>query len=205
MFGGIVTDLGQVVFLEDHRLLISCLPGFEKDIVRGASVSVDGVCLTVSAFECGRLYFDCLDETLQRSSLGIYQPGQKVHLERALRVGQEIGGHLLSGHIFGTGTVLRLGQEGVDWVLRIQCLPNWVKYLSEKGFVAVDGCSLTLVDVDPKGEFSVHLIPETLSVTHFLSKAPGSLVNVEIDSTTQTVVDTVERYLLKCGYGLSHQ
>lgn len=196
MFTGIVQGTGSILQIEPkeaiHTLTID-LPN-TQDLNTGASVSVDGVCLTAVSIQGQKVCFDVITETLTRTTLGQLTVGQQVNIERSLKFGDEIGGHLLSGHIMATGIVHSKTKrgEGFDFTIRI---PEDIrKYVMEKGYIAVDGISLTIGEVR-KGVFSLHIIPETLRLTTLLSKEVGDAVNLEIDSTTQTIVATVERVL----------
>jgi riboflavin synthase len=142
------------------------------------------------------VYFQAIQETLHRTSLHSYDKGQRVHVERSARFGDEIGGHILSGHIHGAATLEKIEKpDGANVIFHIRCPQKWMSYIFEKGYIAVDGASLTVVDVFPEGLFTVHLIPETLSRTTFVNKKQGSLLNIELDSTTMSIVKTVERIL----------
>lgn len=196
MFTGIVQGTGSILQIESkeaiHTLTID-LPN-TQDLNTGASVSVDGVCLTAISIQGQKVCFDVITETLTRTTLGQLTVGQQVNIERSLKFGDEIGGHLLSGHIMATGIVHSKTKrgEGFDFTIRI---PEDIrKYVMEKGYIAVDGISLTVGEVR-EGVFSLHIIPETLRLTTLLSKEVGDAVNLEIDSTTQTIVATVERVL----------
>ncbi len=196
MFTGIVQGTGSILQIEPkeaiHTLTID-LPN-TQDLNTGASVSVDGVCLTAVSIQGQKVCFDVITETLTRTTLGQLTVGQQVNIERSLKFGDEIGGHLLSGHIMATGIVHSKTKrgEGFDFTIRI---PEDIrKYVMEKGYIAVDGISLTIGEVR-EGVFSLHIIPETLRLTTLLSKEVGDAVNLEIDSTTQTIVATVERVL----------
>ena len=196
MFTGIVQGTGSILQIEPkeaiHMLTID-LPN-TQDLNTGASVSVDGVCLTAVSIQGQKVCFDVITETLTRTTLGQLTVGQQVNIERSLKFGDEIGGHLLSGHIMATGIVHSKTKrgEGFDFTIRI---PEDIrKYVMEKGYIAVDGISLTVGEVR-EGVFSLHIIPETLRLTTLLSKEVGDAVNLEIDSTTQTIVATVERVL----------
>ena len=127
---------------------------------------------------------------MQRTTLNSLTVNQLVNIERAARFGDEIGGHLLSGHIFGKGSIAQIDQG--HW--KIDCPQEWLKYILEKGFIAIDGVSLTIGRVDLEG-FFIHLIPETLKTTTFSSKKIGDEVNIELDHQTQAIVDTVERLI----------
>ena len=161
----------------------------------GASVSIDGVCQTVVGIEGPRVRFDAIAETLQLTTLGDLQPGQHVAVERSSRVGDEVGGHDVAGHISGTGTIRSRKVEGNVWDLEIAVPSPWMRYISTKGFIAVDGSSLTVGERSPSGSFWIHLIPETLRLTNLGEKNEGDRVNIELDARTVAIVDTVERVL----------
>jgi riboflavin synthase len=161
----------------------------------GASIAVDGVCLTVTSVDHDRAAFDAMQQTLVLTTLGRLQRGDRVNVERAARVDAEVGGHPLSGHIDAQGRIAALRQPENNRVLRIAVPAPWMRYLFAKGYVAVDGASLTIADArreaDGSGWFEVWLIPETLRITTFGERREGDAVNLEIDRATQVVVDTV--------------
>ncbi|MEM9696743.1 MAG: riboflavin synthase subunit alpha, partial [Myxococcota bacterium] len=160
----------------------------------GASVAIDGVCQTVAAVEGDVIHFEAIQETLDKTTLGALSPGAKVSVERSARVGDEVGGHNVSGHIVGTGTIEETKNDGHEVVITIGVEASWMKYILPKGYVAIDGSSLTVgADVDARGRFQVYLIPETLRLTNLGGKRVGDRVNVELDSTTVAIVDTTER------------
>lgn len=161
---------------------------------KGASVSVSGVCLTVVEAEGELVQFDVMGETLQKTNLGLLEVGDDVNLERSYHVGDEVGGHIVSGHVSTTATIASIQKTEENFVIEFKMDPRWSEYLFPKGFIALDGCSLTLVDVMKDG-FSVHLIPETLRLTTFANKKVGDKVNVEPEAQTVTMVETVKRYL----------
>jgi len=197
MFTGIVRGIGQITE-------VVTLPGLTKlavaldtpllsDLQKGASIAVDGVCLTVVDFDSSKVWFDVIDETLQRTTLKSVKLDQQFNIERSARFGDEIGGHIVSGHVFGTVAITSIERTENNCILTFRCPPEWTKYLFPKGFITLNGASLTLVDVDKKkGGVTVHLIPETLQRTTFGSKQVGDLINMELDTHTQTIVDTLE-------------
>ena len=203
MFTGIVQSTAHVRTLQHEgsvlRYSLEFCPEFLSGLALGASVSVDGCCQTVVKIEGSCVFFQAIPETLKRTQLSTYEIGQKVNVERSARFGDEIGGHILSGHVFGTAKLakLEMNEASSTAVLYLTCPKEWMAYIFEKGFIALDGVSLTVVDIFAEGGFTVHLIPETLSRTTFGEKKEGAFVNVEIDSFTQTVVHTVERVLKK--------
>lgn len=196
MFTGIVQGKGRVAAISDGasiRTLSIELPN-TNDLAIGASVAINGVCLTATQIDGGVVNFDVIQETLQRTTIGELIVGSEVNVERSLSFGDEIGGHLLSGHIMGTGRVqmaMELG-EGMDFQILVP--EEMRKYVLEKGYIGVDGISLTVGEVQD-GAFKLHIIPETLRLTTLGQRSIGDAVNLEIDSSTQTIVATVERYL----------
>lgn len=199
MFTGIVQALRPVneVIPQPGSMRYAIDLGHElaENLQAGASVAVDGVCQTVTAIEGSLAWFDAIGETLKKTTLKTLTPGQLVNIERAARFGDEIGGHLLSGHVYGVAEIVDIQRPKGNCIVTLRCPPGWTRYLFEKGFVALDGASLTLVDVSADGTFSVHLIPETLQRTTLGIKGIGAPVNVEIDAHTQAIVDTVERVM----------
>ena len=159
----------------------------------GASVSIDGVCQTVVSRSGDRVSFDAIQETLDLTTLDSLEVGGTVAVERSTRVGDEIGGHDVAGHVIGTGEVTEVHHEGDVCDLRIRVPREWMNYIFKKGFIAVEGSSMTVGEIDPEGDFELHLIPETLRLTNLGKKAPGDRVNIELDARTVAIVDTVER------------
>ena len=200
MFTGIVQGIGIVLDITEkqtiHTLRIE-LPNTEH-LAIGASVSIAGACLTAVKIEGSTVDFDVIPETLGRTTLGHLSIEDNVNVERSLKFGDEIGGHLLSGHVMGTGIIHSKQEhgEGVDFHILIP--PHLRKYMLEKGYIAIDGISLT-IGLIKDGHFALHIIPETLRLTTLGSKKIGDAVNLEIDSTTQTIVTTVERIMRKKG------
>jgi len=169
VFTGIVREVGRVVEFDGGRLVVDA----ETEAAEGDSVSIDGVCLTV--VDRGRLAFDVVGETLSRTTLGALKPGDGVNIEPALRAGEPLGGHYVQGHVDGVGSVRSLG--ALTW---FDAPPGLLRYLVEKGSVAVDGVSLTVAAVDDRG-FAVALVPHTLAVTTLGSLDAGDAVNLETD------------------------
>lgn len=200
MFTGIVQECVAVAKVVSKPGLTSFqlpLPGvLSEGLAIGASVAVDGVCLTVTQIEGESAWFDAVDETLQKTTLGALQTGRRVNVERSMKAGTEIGGHLLSGHVSTTATIAAITETENNVVMTFQVDPSWMKYILAKGYVALDGASLTIVDVDPiRGHFTVTLIPETRRVTTFGFRREGDKINVELDAQTQAIVNTVEGFL----------
>ena len=192
MFTGIVQGIATINDTsqgESVMTLSITLPATEN-LQIGASVSIDGVCLTVTSIDGLNVNFDVITET----TLSDLEIGSQVNFERALRFGDELGGHLLSGHIMSAGLIHSITENGEGKEVSIIAPPSLQKYIIEKGFVAIDGISLT-VGVVKSNIFALHIIPETLRMTTLGSKMEGDAVNIEIDSNTQTIVSTVERIL----------
>lgn len=202
MFTGIVQAQCQIASHTASPGLLTIgihLPQDLRDDVKlGASIAVDGVCLTVTGFEpdSGLVIFDIMQETLNLTSLACLSLGDYVNVERSARANAEIGGHMVSGHVDGTAEVA--SREASENNLRISYrFPEKLgKYLFKKGFVSLNGCSLTIADIDHASHLlSVSYIPETLKITTHGSKAVGARINIEVDRQTQAIVDTVERVL----------
>ena len=196
MFTGIVQGMANVVSVESRpglNTLVIALPAGAADQVQiGASVAINGTCLTVTRQEGESLWFDAMQETLTRTTLGRLTAGDRVNFERAARIGDEIGGHLLSGHIHTTATLTRIETPENNRTLWFEVPADWARYLFPKGYIAINGASLTIGDVQDN-RFNVHLIPETLRATTFGTAEVGDEVNIEVDSQTQTIVDTLAR------------
>lgn len=196
MFTGIVQGKGEIVSIEIGNKITTFqirVPSTEG-LQIGASVSIDGVCLTATAFKDDIVAFDVIPETLDKTTLGQLEEGHNVNVERSLRYGDEVGGHLLSGHIIGRGLVSKSERVGDGAQYSIVAPPDVRKYIASKGYVGIDGISLTIGDVS-ENHFDLHLIPETLRLTTIGDKQIGDAVNLEIDSTTMMIVETVERMM----------
>ncbi|MBY4677992.1 riboflavin synthase subunit alpha [Marinobacterium arenosum] len=202
MFTGIIQGKAEVVALEqlnDFMRLTLLLPEERADNLQlGASIAVNGTCLTVTAFDGNRVNFDLIMETLKVTNLADLQLGGLVNFERAARIGDEIGGHLLSGHVHDQVEIVQIERPENNCILWFEVAPQWLKYILPKGFVALNGASLTIGEVRDN-RFNVYLIPETLALTTFGSATVGERINLEIDPQTQATVDTVERYLASRG------
>lgn len=209
MFTGITRGTFEVVEVERSPDLLRYrvdLGAYGRGLELGASVSIDGCCQTVVELDDDGerciATFDAIVETLNKTTLDTLEAGQKVSVERSARVGDEIGGHDVSGHVVGTGRIVTAKRDGQKVSLTLEVAPGWMKYIQHKGFIALDGCSLTVGDVDAEAaRFDVHLIPETLRLTNFGAKTEQCesgetpIVNVELDPKTVAIVDTVERLL----------
>jgi riboflavin synthase, alpha subunit len=204
MFTGIVQGMGTIVRIDqpapDFRShTVALPPEMAHGLQIGASVAHNGCCLTVTHTEGNLARFDLMAETLAKTNLGSLKTGDSVNLERAARFGDEIGGHVMSGHIITQTEITRIEQNEHNRTLFFRLPPSIVPYVFTKGFIGLDGCSLTIGNVSAH-EFSVHLIPETLHRTLFGSRRTGDSINVEIDAQTQTVADTVAHILTKFGF-----
>ena len=195
MFTGIVSGTAPILRIaegEGIRKITVDLVDFSDGLETGASVSLDGVCMTVVSMDSGEVTFDAISETLDRTTLSDRSEGDRLNVERSMRLGDELGGHILSGHVMGTAEIIesRTVGEGLDLLISIPdgCSP----FILEKGFIAVDGMSLTVGKCD-EGSFGLHIIPETLRITTLDKKVVGDRVNIEIDSRTQAVVETMLR------------
>jgi riboflavin synthase len=178
MFTGLVQRTGLVSSLAEGRLVVDVEP--RLDISEGDSVAVNGVCLTATGDGAAGLGADVMAETLRHTALGQLRDGDRVNLELPLRVGDPLGGHIVQGHVDGVGTIGSVVEEGFARVVRIDAEPGLLRYVIEKGSIAVDGVSLTAAEVD-EGSFSVSLIPETLENTTLGALEPGRAVNLEVD------------------------
>ena len=195
MFTGIVKGLYRVEHVADaqgKRRLAIGLEELGEDLERGASVAINGTCLTAVAKSKHGVEFDVIQETLHRTNLGKLKAGDWVNIERSCRVGDEIGGHHVMGHIDTVGTLQEIRTSPNNQEIFIAHAPPWHKYMIPKGWIAVDGISLTVVAVE-KERFSVCLIPETLARTTLGFKQVQQEVNLEFDHTTKVIVTTVER------------
>ena len=193
MFTGIVAASCEIVSTdqrEEVRSIVVDLSGYDDDLEIGASVAIDGVCMTVVSSIDGHVRFEAIPETLERTTIGLLKQGSQVNIERSLRMGDELGGHILSGHVMTTARILQRNQKGEGIDLLIEHQVETKPYILEKGYVAIDGMSLTVGEVEGEG-FNLHIIPETLRITTIGAKAEGDLVNIEVDSRTQAVVDTI--------------
>jgi len=200
MFTGIVTAQGLIKRIQNQpnytTLSIKAPKGFAQNLKRGASVAINGVCLTVKKGSTNHLEFDVITETLDKTNLKLLNKNEKVNLERSMVATSEIGGHLVSGHIFGVGVIKSINDRGDTKDLRIQAPAAIMQYLFYKGYIALNGCSLTVGKV-LKSSFNIHLIPETIKVTNFQSLQKGDLVNIEIDQTTVNTVETIKKIMLE--------
>jgi riboflavin synthase len=199
MYSGITRGVFPVVHVEPRtgstRFRVALDEALVRDIAIGASVAIDGVCLTVVEQRGVELTFDAIAETQRLTTLGELAVGRGVSVERSCRVGDELGGHDVFGHVRGTATISAAQRSGDTLDLTLRVPREWMKFILHKGFIALDGSSLTVGEVRAEGSFDVHLIPETLRVTNFGKRKVGDRVNVELDARTVAIVETVERVL----------
>lgn len=200
MFTGIVQELAPVVAVAERqgitRLEIGLSPGRRRALQDGASVAINGTCLTVARQSEHGIGFDVIAETMARTNLGELTVGARVNVERSAKVGDEIGGHTVSGHVTGTARVVSIVRDQANQVMRFAVERDWLRMLFHKGFVALDGASLTLSAIDREAAWiEVSLIPETLARTTLGFREAGDRVNLELDPQTQAIVETVERLM----------
>ena len=179
MFTGIIEEVGKVDSVRDGKMSISAALVLQELAVSD-SICINGVCLTVTEKASNSFSVDVVPETLRRSNLGDLQSGDGVNLERSLTPSGRMGGHIVQGHVDGTATVAGIEPDGDALMLRFTAAPDLMRYVVEKGFIAVDGTSLTIVDCDDKS-FSITLIPYTRENTVFGSRRIGERVNIEVD------------------------
>ncbi|SES83450.1 riboflavin synthase [[Clostridium] polysaccharolyticum] len=205
MFTGIIEEIGVIKGIWQNtasaRLHIEAKQ-IMNDVQLGDSIAVNGVCLTVCTLTPSSFEADVMKETLNRTSLGLLTRGSKVNLERAMAANGRFGGHIVSGHIDGTGLITQFHQEGIATVVTIQTSPKLIRYIIEKGSIAIDGTSLTVIKVDQLNDtFCVSLIPHTKENTTLLSRNTGDLVNLEND----IIGKYVERFLQPAEEATTHQ
>ena len=179
MFTGIIEEVGRVVSAQPQKLVIGAgtiLVGMEP----GQSIAVNGVCLTVTDFNAVSFAVDVMAETLKRTNLGLLSNGDGVNLERALALGGRLGGHLVQGHVDATGRVTSITRDGAAMLMRFEAPPGVMRYVVEKGFIAVDGISLTVIARDVSS-FQVSVVDYTRRHTTLGSRRVGDLVNLEVD------------------------
>ena len=198
MFSGIVQSLGTIVSIDEASeivtLEVQASEDFTKGLKVGDSVAVDGVCLTLTKSESDRMFFDAVPETLNKTIIKSYKKETKVNLEPSLRFNDSVGGHIVSGHIHTTGHINQVEIHGDAKDIVIDAGADWSKFLFEKGYIGINGCSITLGEIT-EGRFIVHLIPETLRATNLDNLVYGDKVNLEFDQNTITIVETTERIL----------
>lgn len=204
MFTGIVSQSLPLIMIENlpglTRIAFNFSEALLQDLTIGASVAIDGVCLTVTHIEGRQVQFDIMRQTLEVTTLQDLQSGQRVNIERSAKQGAEVGGHIVSGHVDGYAEVVGIEQSENNHYVIYQVPAHITKYIFDKGFVALNGCSLTVAKLDrAQNTLTVCYIPETLRVTTHGDKKVGDKVNIEVDRQTQTIVDTVERVLAERG------
>tara|TARA_B100002051_G_C16723865_1_gene634117 strand:- start:1107 stop:1730 length:624 start_codon:yes stop_codon:yes gene_type:complete len=196
VFSGIVHSTGTITQASKNKdsltLEVESSSDFVADLQIGASVCVDGVCLTVTSVTDTLMSFDLIIETLRSTTFDKVKISEQVNLERSIKFGDEIGGHILSGHVSDTLSIDKISNTDENYVLTFKTSSDLVKYIFPKGYVAINGVSLTVGDVSREDNlFNVYLIPETLRRTNLSNKLVGDLVNVEIESQTRNTVDTI--------------
>ena len=190
MFTGIIQEIGTVASLPSGGMIINAGPILDG-IELGGSIAVNGVCQTVTSFTSTSFSVDVMPETVKRTNLGMLRIGDKVNLERPLGLGGEIGGHLVQGHIDDTGQVISVSKEGEAVIMRFQAPEELMQYIVEKGFITVDGTSLTVVDKD-QTSFSVSIVGFTRDNTVLAGRKPGDTVNLEVDIIGKYVVESTK-------------
>ena len=198
MFSGIVQIVGKIESIKDKNhiktIRIETHGNYLEDIAIGQSVSVDGVCLSLVKKNNEYCEFEAVEETINRTTLGSYKQGSKVNLEKSLKFGDTVGGHFVSGHIHTRGRIVEVELVGESKNILVEIEEKWIKYLTEKGYISVNGASITIGKVS-KNTFYVHLIPETLKTTNLDELIYDNYVNLEFDQTTIAIVDTTERLI----------
>src|SRR5690348_6716517 len=194
MFTGLITDVGEVIGKSNGQFTLRTHYGLQPEEV-GISICCDGVCLTATSIRpvAGGAEFtvDASNETLAKTTLSSWQPGRKVNLERSLRVGDELGGHIVSGHVDGTAKILMITPDGDSKRFLFEAPEHLSRYIAPKGSVALDGTSLTVNEVAEE-RFGVNLIPHSLTLTTWGAKNPGDLVNLEVDVFARYVARLME-------------
>lgn len=198
MFTGIVQGMATLVAIEKKEMFQTHVIELSDDMVEGltigASVAHNGCCLTVTKINGTQVSFDLMQATLRLTNLGRLKKGDLVNVERAAKFGDEIGGHSMSGHIMLVADIVDVIKTENNRTIWFELPQESMKYVLSKGYIGIDGCSLTIGEVE-ENRFSVHLIPETLSRSLFGRRQVGDQVNIEFDPQTQAIVDTVERVL----------
>jgi riboflavin synthase len=194
MFTGLVQGLGRIGGIErsGDGARVTIETPLVAELHEGDSVAVNGVCLTATSLQNGSFVADAMNETLSRSSLGGLEPGAQVNLELPLRAGDRLGGHVVQGHVDAVGEVASVAEDGFARRIRIEAPPDLLRYVIEKGSIAVDGVSLTVAEVDGRS-FTVSLIPETLQRTNLGHAGTGDRVNLEVDVLAKYVEKLIRR------------
>jgi len=196
VFTGIVEGTGIISKINRKenltRIIVKTPSNFSRGIQVGASVCVDGVCLTVTEINQDSLEFDLIMETLKVTTFGKIEEKSIVNIERSLKLGSEIGGHIISGHVFDTATITEISEPENNYILTLSFNPDLQKYIFPKGYISLNGISLTIGEVNKNDNtFTVYLIPETLRLTNLIHKLVGDSINIEIETQTRNTVDTI--------------
>jgi len=200
MYTGIVQGVGRITALTPTtaglQLTLRAPQALLKDLQIGASVSVDGVCLSVVTIDGDLLSFDAIHATLARTNLGDRRVDEVVNLERSAKMGDENGGHAMYGHVSDTARITSIQLDGPNAHIELSVPDPWRRYIFPRGFLSINGCSLTLAEADAeRGTCRVNLIPETIRVTSFFQYKQGDRLNIEVEQQTQVMVDVIERVL----------
>jgi len=196
VFTGIIQETAEIIDVKQSadfsQIEISPSSDFISGIKVGASVSIDGVCLTVTSIKERSLTFDIIIETLNVTTLSSLRVSDLVNLERAARLGDEIGGHLISGHVSGVVKISKINKTENNHIIFFKASSELINYIFPKGYISLNGISLTIGEVDRKrNSFSVYLIPETLKITNMGEKNIGDIINLEIETQTKNMVDLI--------------
>jgi riboflavin synthase len=196
VFTGIVEGTGIISKIAKKENLstitVQTPSNFNEGIQVGASVCVDGVCLTVTQINQDSLEFDLIIETLKVTTFGGIEEEYIVNLERSMKLGDEFGGHIISGHVFDTATITKISEPENNYILTLNIDSNLQKYIFPKGYISLNGISLTIGEVNKNtNTFTVYLIPETLRLTNLIHKLVGDSINIEIETQTRNTVDTI--------------
>ena len=200
MYTGIVQEQLPILTIQKKNGMSTFSVDFPDYLLNqletGASVAINGVCFTVTSIENSVVTFDAIRETLELSNIKYLEVGTMVNVERSAKQDAEVGGHVLSGHVIDTASVSEVESSENNCRMTFTGSSSWLKYVFNKGFLAINGASLTVADLDrDAATFSINLIPETLKRTNFSLMEKGDEVNIEIESQTQVIVDTVERVM----------
>jgi riboflavin synthase len=190
MFTGIVQEVGSIVSVTAGKLTVAASTVL-KDLQFGGSIAVNGVCLTVTAFDSRSFSVDVMPETLNRTNLGRLHAGDRVNLERPMALGGEIGGHLVQGHIDDTGRVAFTNRDGETLIMKFEAAPEVMRYIVPKGFIAMDGISLTVTTRDANS-FSVSIVGYTRQHTTLADKKVGDMINLEVDIIGKYVAEFIK-------------
>lgn len=197
MFTGIIEQQGRIAAIEraqDSARLTVAAAGIAEDVVLGESVAIDGVCLTVVDIAPPQITFDAVYETMRKTTLGVLLEGDPVNLERSVPVGGRLGGHIVQGHVDGTGRVASIRPVGNSWFIYIDAAPELMRYIVTKGSVAIDGISLTVAEAEDR-TFALSIIPHTWENTNLQHKRAGDMVNVECDILGKYVEKLLDGYV----------